>query len=154
MGNWHEIRQLTPVLRDGVAIHILDGYESSVLAIVNEYRPYHFYTYVAPAGEEHCIINMDATKADLGQLRHPAFIIQSGGKMWCGYKAFRRHIESVASYLSDAAFLVGDEYGYIDEYRILDRKLEYRSTYWDDDYVISDYIREHYPEILGHEDGE
>jgi|GEM_PF-3462040 hypothetical protein len=147
MGNQREIRQISPTHRLGVAIRILDDCESIVSTFVNEREPGHFYTYIARANEGGRIYNMDGDGIDLGILRHPTFIIQSGGKMWCGYDAFHDHIATVAEYLADAAFLVGDENDYIDEYRITNRSLYYQrvhSGYW---MPIDAYIRIHHPQL-------
>lgn len=147
MGNQREIRQISPTHRLGVAVRILDECESIVSTLLNEHKQGHFYTYIAAANEDHRIYNMDADETDLGILRYPTFIIQSGGKMWCGYDAFHNHIAAIAEFLTDATFLVGDENDYIDEYRISNRSLDYRrvhSGYW---MPIDKYIRDHHPQI-------
>lgn len=143
MGNQREIRQISPAYRLGVAIPILDGCESIVLKLVSERDAGNFYTYIAPANEVGRIHNMDGDEVDLGILQHETFIIQSGGKMWCGYFAFRDHIAAVAKYLADAAFLVGDEIDYIDEYRISNRSLHYRRVHSGGWRPIDAYIRHH-----------
>ncbi len=80
-------------------------------------------------------------------LSSPAFIVQSGGKMWCGYPEFTEHIREVAPLLADATFLVGDEEDYIDEFRIASGALtvtRVHSGCWRD---VEDFIREDYPFI-------
>ena len=129
MGNQREIRQIAPTHRLGVAVRVLDDCDSIVSALVNEHTQGHFYTYIAPVDDDRRIYNLDGDETVLGILRHPTFIIQSGGKMWCGYDAFRDHIATVAEYLTDATFLVGDENDYIDAYRICNRSLDYQRVH-------------------------
>lgn len=143
MGNQREIRQVEPRERLGVAIGVRDGCEVEVERILAGYKSGHFYTYLAAADEERTIHNMDVGDCGLGRLRRPTFIIQSGGKMWCGYDAFREHIATVSRYLTDALFLVGDEYDYIDEFRIADRTLQYRRVHSGYGMSLDEYLRQH-----------
>jgi hypothetical protein len=89
-----------------------------------------FYTSLGPpAGEPVKFPNLDGDTTDLGMLEGEYLIIQSGGKMWCGYGAFIEHIRQLAPYLSDALFYINDEVGYcgfLDEFRIRGGRLEYR----------------------------
>lgn len=133
MGNQREIRQVVPSAQLGVAIPIRDGCVDAVAGLLAKHEVGHFYTYIAEPGADYIISNMDYGKTPIGTSDTARFIIQSGGKMWCGYEAFCDHIANVAKYLHDAHFFVGDELDYIDKFRITNGKLHYKrvhSGYW------------------------
>jgi hypothetical protein len=147
MGNQREIRQVFPVVQLGVAIPIRDGFADTIANILGQSAKGHFYTYLAPPDEEYTIPNMDFGDTPIGRSRVSRFIIQSGGKMWCGYEAFCGHIASVAQYLADALFLVGDEEDYIDQFSISDGEMNYERVHTGCWRPVEDYIREHFPEV-------
>lgn len=145
MGNQREIRQVYPVARLGVAIPIRAGFEPVIASLLAGYEIGHFYTCIAPPDEDFSIANMDFGETVIERSRQSRFIIRSGGKMWCGYAAFREHIAAVAPYLEDALFLVGDEEDYIDQFLISEGVCEYRRVhagYW---LPVEEYIRAQFP---------
>ncbi|MGY8770568.1 MAG: hypothetical protein ACKVH8_19310 [Pirellulales bacterium] len=146
MGNQREIRQLTPTYRLGVAIPVRVNSLEIVADILSQYKQGHFYTYVVPADTECSIWNMDGDDIHMGASSRAYFIIQSGGKMWCGYDEFCNHINSVAKYIEDARFFVGDAEDYIDEFAISNGRLIYErfhSGFW---IPVDEYLRKCYPE--------
>ena len=148
MGNQREIRQIEPCSRLGVCIPVSEGKAGVVRSIVDSHSIGHFYSYLYDVGAEQSIPNMDGADSDLGVLVNPAFVIQSGGKMWCGYPSFTQHITEVSPYLSDATFLVGDEEDYIDEFEIRSGSLKVTrlvSGFW---MSVEDYIADYYPKRL------
>ena len=147
MGNQREIRQVLPVAQLGVAIPIRDGFADTIASMLAQYRKGHFYTYLAAPDEDYTISNMDFEDTPIGRSRVPRFIIQSGGKMWCGYEAFCQHIAAVAQYLEDALFFVGDEEDYIDRFSISDGAMNYQRVHAGCWRSVGDYIREHFPKL-------
>jgi hypothetical protein len=86
-------------------------------------RPGQFYTFLRRAGEPIQFMNLDGPTVDIPDMALASqprdhVIIQSGGKMWCGYEAFVDHIRALAPHLEGAHFFVGDEIEYIDEFRL------------------------------------
>lgn len=148
MGNQREIRQVLPTSQLGVAIPIRDGFAGAIAAILAQREKGHFYTYLATPNEDFTISNMDFGHTPLHRSRAARFIIQSGGKMWCGYEAFCEHIADVAQYLEDALFLVGDEEDYIDQFSISDGAMDYKRVHSGGWRSVDDYIREHFPEVV------
>ena len=147
MGNQREVRQVSPSTHLGVAIPIRRGFAGTVASLLAQNDQGHFYTYIAPPDEHYTIPNMDFDRTPIGSDRESRFIIQSGGKMWCGYEEFCNHIASVAQYLEDARFFIGDEKEFIDEFEIIDGKLNQQrvhSGYWR---PVDEYLRERYPEV-------
>lgn len=144
MGNQREIRQLLPSARLGVAIPIRREFADAVSEILAQHDKGHFYTYLAAAFEDLVISNLDFGETRLDPSNTPRFIIQSGGKMWCGYTEFCDHIARVAKYSYDALFFVGDEEGVIDQFEIKDRTLTitrvHSGFYW----LIEDFIEQRF----------
>jgi hypothetical protein len=102
-----------------------------------------FYSYIVPAGESDRVQNMDGpvgqdealVPADVARV-----VIQSGGKMWCGYDNFVEHVRALSPLVQDAVFYVGDEEDYIDEFLIHAGALNHRRVhqgYWRD---VEDYL--------------
>jgi hypothetical protein len=127
MGNQREIRQASPRSGLGVAIPVRIGHSTDAkeLAETQEHRGL-FYTYFCPAGEPIEILNMDGPTVCLGPFNRDYVVIQSGGKMWCGYAEFIERIRSLCPHLEDALFFVADEENYIDEFLIKDGRLQYQ----------------------------
>lgn len=147
MGNQREIRQVFPIYQLGVAIPIREGFALKIASILAQFPKGHFYTYVVPPDEDFVIPNMDFGDTPIGRSPASRFVIQSGGKMWCGYDAFCKHIASVAQYLEDALVLVGDEEEFIDQFSIANGAMVFKrvnSGVWRS---VEDYIREHFPEV-------
>jgi hypothetical protein len=147
MGNQREIRQVLPVRRLGVAIYVRNGFAGAIESVVAKHEIGHFYTYVAAPDVDFTIPNMDFDDTPIGRSVVARFIVQSGGKMWCGYEAFCKHIATAAKYLDDAVFLVGDEEDYIDQFSIADGKLDYRRVHSGCWRSVEEFIRERFPEI-------
>jgi len=148
MGNQREIRQVFPVAQLGVAIPIRDGFADTIASILAQNEKGHFYTYLAPTNEDYIIPNMDFGDTAIGRSRESRFIIQSGGKMWCGYESFCKHIASVAKYLEDALFLVGDEEDYIDQFSISDGECDCKRVHSGCWLPVEEYVRKHFPEVV------
>ena len=146
MGNQREIRQVSPTVHLGVAIQIREGATESVIGILAKHATGHFYTYVATANDDCSIPNMDDNETRIGSSRAARFIIQSGGKMWCGYEAFCDHIADVAEYLHDAQFFVGDEEDYIDEFQIANGKLILSRVHSGGWRSVHEYLAERFPD--------
>ena len=147
MGNQREIRQVYPVAQLGVAIPIRDGFTDTIANILAQNEKGHFYTYLALPDEDYTIPNMDFGDTAIGRSRASRFIIQSGGKMWCGYEAFGAHIANVSKYLEDVLFLVGDEEDYIDQFSISDGECDFKRVHAGHWRPVEEYIREHFPEV-------
>jgi hypothetical protein len=105
-----------------------------------------FYSYVVLAGEPDSLHNMDGPVGQDDEALPPADVlrvaIQSGGKMWCGYDHFVEHVRALSPLVEDAAFYVGDEEDYIDEFLIRSGALNYRRVHqgywWDvEDYLVT-----------------
>jgi len=72
------------------------------------------------------IKNMLSDHTELGYLPGDYLIIQSDGKMWCGYENFIEYLRELSAFLSDVKFYIGDEEGYIDEFIIQTGVLYYK----------------------------
>ena len=144
MGNQREIRQVSPA-RLGVAIPIRDGCANAISKILSQHRQAHFYTYIAEPNTDTIFPNMDGDHTAVGVSKVARFIIQSGGKMWCGYDAFCNHLSDVAQYLNDAHFFVGDEEEYIDEFRITSGTLILDRVHNGGWRPVDEYINERWP---------
>lgn len=123
MGNQREIQQVWPTQRLGVVIPIRTGCAALVAAILAPHDQGHFYTYLIEPNMPCSIHNLDGADIHVGAEQTAQLVIQSGGKMWCGYEAFGQHIAQLAPYLSDALFFVGDDTGEIDRFQIAQGKL-------------------------------
>ncbi|KAB8141207.1 hypothetical protein F8S13_20625 [Chloroflexia bacterium SDU3-3] len=123
MGNQREIQQVSPAQRLGVVIPIREGCAASVAAILAPHDRGRFYTYLIEPNTADSIPNLDGDDIHVGAQQAAQLVIQSGGKMWCGYEAFGQHIAQLAPYLSDALFFVGDDTGEIDRFQIAQGKL-------------------------------
>lgn len=104
MGNQREIRQIAPTQNLGVAIPICDQCVQSIADILAQHETHHFYTHIAPPGDATSFPNMDGDDTRLAASTTARLIIQSGGKMWCGYDAFCGHIADISQHLHDAHF--------------------------------------------------
>lgn len=147
MGNHREIRQVQPLFQIGVAIPVRVGFEANLQVVLNKYKCGHFYSYFASAGEDCTIRNMDLDDTWVGISRRARFIVQSGGKMWCGYQAFCEHIAEVAPFIEDALFFIGDEEDYIDRFELANRTLQYSRVHSGGWRSVEDYILEQFPEL-------
>ncbi len=146
MGNQREIRQVSPRFHLGVEVAISDGSVDSVANILSEHEVGQFYTYIAKANEDYSISNLDFGDTNIGTSPAPRFIIQSGGKMACGYEAFCEHLARVSRYLHDAQFFIGDE-DCIDEFRIVDQQLNLRRVHAGGLWCVEDYLRQRFPNL-------
>jgi hypothetical protein len=130
VGNQREIRQVSPREGRGVVIPVQVGHSGEVRRLWGDVNQQcRFYTYFRPAGEPIEFPNMDGPAVVLGSQSRDHAVIQSGGKMWCGYEAFVDHVRALATHLDDATFFVGDEEDYIDEIRLSGGKLYYRRVH-------------------------
>lgn len=146
MGNQREIKQLRPIRRNGFAVPVSDTAASRIREILARHDFGHFYTYLLERDEQGIIPSLDGEATDLGVLLAPHLVIQSGGKMRCGYDNFKDHIFKLSPYVPDSMFLLGDEDQYIDQYEILSGQLYYNRVHdggwWD----LSDYIAKRFPD--------
>jgi len=128
VGNQRAILQIEPRHCRGAVIRVQPGYAEQVRTLLEPLAG-EYYTYFRPAGSSVSFPNLDGPDVDLGILHRDHVVIQSGGKMWCGYDKFVDHIRGLASCLEDALVFVGDEEDYIDEFRIRDGQLHYRRVH-------------------------
>lgn len=134
MGNLREVRQLTPRKGRGVVVPVRTGQSFEVARVLDiSGEPYSFYICLCTAGTPIHFPNLDGPDVNLGLRPFDCVIVQSGGKMWCGYERFVERVRALAPYVEDTLFYVGDEEDYIDEFRVVAGVLEYRrvhSGYW------------------------
>ena len=147
MGNLREIRQVAPTQNLGVAIPIRDPCVQSVADILAQHKSGHFYTYIADRDEATTFPNMDGDDTRLAPSTSARFIVQSGGKMWCGYDSFCGHIADAAKYLHDAQFFVGDDEHYIDEFQITDGQLSLQRVHSGGWRALDQFLAERFPEL-------
>ncbi|QQP95557.1 hypothetical protein [Lysobacter enzymogenes] len=126
MGNQRQIRQVSPRDGVGVVIAVRAGGRGEVLRVLGDTSVRHFYTFFSPAGERIAFPNLDGPDVDLDPQDRDAVIIQSGGKMWCGYEAFVQNLHELAPFLEDAKFYVADEDWHVDEADLRDGALHFR----------------------------
>jgi hypothetical protein len=142
MGNQREIRQVSPREGLGVAIPVRAGCAAEFSRLLGDGRErHHFYTYFSRAGEPIRIVNMDGPDVAIDPQSRDHVVIQSGGKMWCGYDAFVDHVRTLAPFLEDALFYVGDEEDYIDEFRLSAGELHYRRVHAGGWRPVDEFIR-------------
>jgi hypothetical protein len=142
VGNQHEIRQVSPREGLGVTIAIRPTCTPEVSRLLgDDDERCRFYTYVFPAGEPIKLPNLDGPDMVLGPQFRDHVVIQSGGKMWCGYEAFIERVRALAPHLEDVLFFVGDEEGYIDEFRLSGGVLHYRRVYQGEWRPLDEFIR-------------
>lgn len=149
MGNQREIRQVAPTQNLGVAIPIRDLCVQSVSDILAQHESGYFYTYIAAPDEPTSFPNMDGDDTKLTSSASPRFIIQSGGKMRCGYDSFCGHVADIAKHLHDAHFFVGDEEDYIDEFQITDGQLHLQRIHSGGWRALDQFLAERFPELTG-----
>ncbi len=140
VGNQREIRQVEPRQCLGVVIRVLPEAVDQVRAILEPLEG-RYYIYSRPAGEPVVFSNLDGPDVNLGVLPGDHVVIQSGGKMWCGYEQFVQFVAQLAPLLEDALFYVGDEEDYIDEFRIRDGRLDYQRVHEGGWWDVEDYLR-------------
>lgn len=142
MGNQREIRQVSPRKGLGVVIRVRPGHSDEVTQLLGDNNEKcRFYTHFHPAGEPIEFPNMDGPNVALGPQSQDHVVIQSGGKMWCGYEAFVTHVRALAPHLEDALFFVGDEEEYIDEFRLSGEELCYRRVHEGGWRPVDEFIR-------------
>ena len=130
MGNQREIQQVLPRKGLGVIILVREGRGAALVRRVMKKRMRgDRYTYFLPSGEPFELPNLDGPDVSIAPLPYDRVVIQSGGKMWCGYENFVDWIRALAPYLSDALFYVGDEVAYVDEFRLSGGELHYRRVH-------------------------
>jgi hypothetical protein len=147
VGNQREIRQVSPREGLGVVIPIRPGHGADVSALLGDQEKWcRFYTYFFPANEPIKFTNLDGPNVNgpdvaLDSQPRDHVVIQSGGKMWCGYEAFVDHIRALAPHLEDGLFFVGDEVDSIDEFRLCGGKLLYRRVHEGGWQPVNEFIR-------------
>ncbi|HLK59628.1 MAG TPA: hypothetical protein VKU00_23915 [Chthonomonadaceae bacterium] len=142
MGNQHEIQQVSPREGFGAVIRVRPSHAHEVRRLLDEARDRGtFYTLFRPAGEPIDFPNLDGPYVILGPQQSDHVIIQSGGKMWCGYEAFVDHVRMLAPHLEDTLFFVGDEEYYIDEFRLSGGQLHYHRVHQGYGWPVADYLR-------------
>ena len=142
MGNQREIRQVSPRDGLGVAISVRPGHATDITRLLGDIdEQCRFYTYFYPAGVPVAFPNLDGPDVSLGPQPCDHVVIQSGGKMWCGYDAFVDRLRALAPHLSDAHFFVGDEEEYIDEFRLSTGHLHYRRAHEGGWRPVDEFIR-------------
>lgn len=130
MGNQREIRQVSPREGLGVIIPVRPGHASEVTQLLGDNdEQCRFYTYFQRAGDPIEFPNLDGPDVALSPRRQDHIVIQSGGKMWCGYEAFVDLVRALSPHLEDALFFVGDEEEHIDEFRLSGGGLHYRRVH-------------------------
>jgi hypothetical protein len=113
---------------EGVVLAIIAGESAKVAALLGTRIGY--YIYFAPADKPISFDNLAGPDVDLGIREGDHIVIQSGGKMWCGYENFVELVRELAHSLEDSLFYVGDqEVCYVDEFRIQNRCLQYRRVH-------------------------
>lgn len=142
MGNQREIQQVSPAQRLGVVIPIREGSAALVAAILAPHDRGRFYTYLIEPNMPCSIPNLDGDAIHVGSEQTAQLVIQSGGKMWCGYKAFGHHIAQLAPYLSDALFFVGDDTGEIDKFHIEQGKLSIHRVHTGPWISVEEYLKQ------------
>ena len=126
MGNQREIRQVSPREGLGVVIAVRPDHAGEVIRLLGDEGEHcRFYTYFIPAGEPIEFPNLDGPDVSLAAQPCDNVVIQSGGKMGCGYDTFVDRLRALAPHLRDARFFVGDEEEYIDELRLTRGQLHY-----------------------------
>jgi hypothetical protein len=127
MGNVHSIVQVRPAQsRRGAAILVRPDRRTALRELHEAVGGKEFYTYLHTVPISFAISGVNGLD---GEFRDELLylVIQSGGKMWCGYEDFAATIARFAPALDDAMFLVGDEdVGFVDEYTIVDGSLQRR----------------------------
>ena len=142
MGNQREIRQVSPREGLGVIIRVRPHHASEVTRLLGDNdEQCRFYIYFRPAGESIGFPNLDGPDVALGPQPGDHVVIQSGGKMWCGYEAFVGRVRSLAPHLEEALFFVGDEEQYIDEFRLSGGGLRYRRVHEGGWRPVDEFIR-------------
>jgi hypothetical protein len=142
LGNQREIIQTEPQRRRGVVLQVRPEASTAARELV-EPAEGKFYSYIVPPGQSDRVHNMDGPVGEnetLAPADVPRVVIQSGGKMWCGYDNFVEHVRALSPLVQDAVFYVGDEEDYIDEFLIRSGALNYRRVhqgYWWD---VEDYL--------------
>lgn len=143
MGNQRTVRQTEPFRCRGAALRVRPGAGPVVDAWLDAHD--RFYTHFCAAGEEVAFPNLDAEPTSLGRLPGEYVVVQSGGKMWCGYDAFVDNLRHLAPHLEDARFFVGDEQTRIDEVRVHASRLLVRCVYEGSWCPLDDFLRDHPP---------
>lgn len=144
MGNVHDVAQMKPaVCKAGAVILVKRKFYKTVERLHNEEtgrdHDNYFYTYLEKRKINIVVENVNVLDKEF-QDELLFFVIQSGGKMYVGYKDFRKHIRKFSKYLEDATFYVGDDYvGFIDKYRIKDGRL-YRKEVKKEDSLLELYL--------------
>jgi hypothetical protein len=127
VGKQWEIRQVSPREGLGVVIQVRPRHTDQVTKLLGDKdEQCRFYTYFTPAGELIKFPNLDGPNVEIVPQAGDHIVIQSGGKMWCGYEAFVDHMRALAPHLEDTLFFVGDEEEYIDEFRLTAGEPRYR----------------------------
>ena len=142
MGNQREIRQTSPRSGLGALLCVRVGRGADVKRLIDDWnQAARFYTYFFPAGEPFEMLNMDfACSIRQDALDRDYLVVQSGGKMYCGYENFVTHIRMLAPMLEDAQFFVADEEDYIDEFLVVDGELRYERVHQGSSPYLEEYL--------------
>jgi hypothetical protein len=139
VGNQREIRQTEPRWCLGAVIRVRAGYADELRALLEPLAG-RYYTYYNASDKPVAFPNLDGPDVHLGVLVGDHVVIQSGGKMWCGYQDFIEHVRRLAPSLEDALFYVGDDEDYIDEFRIRSGVLEYERVHQGGWLPVEDFL--------------
>ena len=139
MGNQREVKQTEPLLCCGALLRIRPGAELKMRETLDALKS-RFYTWVLDAEGPVSFPNLDGQDTEIGPQLGAFVVVQSGGKMWCGYPSFIEHISELAPLLEDAVFYVGDEEDYVDEFRIHSGGLFYRRVHEGGWVPVTDYL--------------
>ncbi|MFZ2970907.1 MAG: DNA alkylation repair protein [Minisyncoccia bacterium] len=148
MGNIHEVVQTKPVYcEDGAAILVKRRFYDIVEKLHKEETENdYYYTYLKKEKVKLNISNCNICDEEFND-EILYFVIQGGGKIKCGIKDFKMHIDRFSKYLNDALFYMDDEfYGFIDEYEIKNGILIYKRVEAEGSFMlISDFLKNERP---------
>ena len=137
VGNQHEVRQLEPFLVQwGAAIPIKAGFFDNLQGKMAELQRH--YMFVERSDGAFQIVNLDYDSAHIE--RTGEFLcIQSGGKMWCGYRAFIDLLTSLAPQLENATLYIADEQDFVDRIVINAGSLKCERVHFGFGYPLDDW---------------
>ncbi len=137
MGNQHEVRQTEPFrVEAGAAIPVKAGHYEALLRKEEELHDYRMLLEESEGLLEFPNLDQQATRLErAGQF----LCIQSGAKMWCGYRAFIAKLEQLSPHLEDAVFYIADEEDFVDRFSIKGGALQYKRVHSGGWYPLDDF---------------
>ena len=139
----HELAQIEPRrLQHGAAIPVRPDSVAALLDYLDGFDASRFYVHFAEIDGTHRFSNLDYEDTVVTG-SGPHLIIQSGGKMWCGYDDFISKLRDLAPFVENATIFIADDNDFVDHLEFADGRLKYERVHSGSWFALEDYFELH-----------